>query len=84
MLIVPPGGFAGYAQMTPASRAALAPRGATTSTRRRRRKATTTRKRTTRGKSAKRGGGRKIKFGSPAFHKKYGAKMRRNAKKARK
>lgn len=84
MLIVPPGGFAGFAQMTPASKAALTPGSRTGSSRRRRSKGTSSRKRKARGSSAKRGGGRKPKFGSPAFHKKYGAKMRRNAKKARK
>lgn len=68
---IPPGGFAGFAQMTPASRIAL--QGGMTRSRgpvRRRRK--TSAKRTKRAKraSAKRSG-RKLKFGSPAWQKKY-------------
>lgn len=68
-MLIPPGGFAGFSQMAPASRLALsrgAPR-ATGGGRRRRRK---TAKKATRRASAKRGG-RKMKFGSPAWQKKY-------------
>lgn len=79
--IVPPGGFAGFAQMTPASRAALSPRGVGKSSGRRRRRKTASSSK--RGSSRKRSGGRKLKFGSPAFRKKHGAKMKRNAAKAR-
>lgn len=66
-IVVPPGGFAGYNQMTPASRAALRVPGQGSTGRRRRskkRKAAPAAKR-------KRAGGRKIKFGSPAWRKKY-------------
>jgi hypothetical protein len=67
---IPPGGFAGFAQMTPASKLALgggmrpARSGGT-----RRRKAKASRPRQAR--AAKRSGGRKMKFGSPAWQKKY-------------
>ena len=67
---VPPGGFAGLSQMTPASRAALSPGGTTTrSSGRRRRKSAKKTRRASSGK--KRSGGRKLKFGSPAWQKKY-------------
>lgn len=74
MFRIPPGGFAGYAQMTPASRLALAP--ATPSgngaPRRKRRKATRTAKRKTRAAKPRRAAkGRKLKFGSPAWRKRY-------------
>lgn len=69
---VPPGGFAGFAQMTPASRLALreaASAGPTRTTRRRRtRKA---KAKATRRKSKRAAKGRKLKFGSPAWRKKY-------------
>ena len=71
-MIVPPGGHAGFSQMTPASRVALFPgqrsRGASRkrSGTSRRRRSTSTRKR---GSSKS---GRKLKFGSPAWQKKYG------------
>ena len=71
--IVPPGGFAGFSQMTPASRAALFPpgsaRGRAVGKRRRKRKGASAggRKRT-RSRKTK---GRKLKFGSPAWRKKY-------------
>lgn len=77
-LIVPPGGFAGFNNMTPASRAALSPmeRAVRRSSRRqgvkigsRRRKKSSGRKRTSSRKKS--GGGRKMKFGSPAWQKKY-------------
>jgi len=66
--IVPPGGFAGFSQMTAASRAALSKFGRRTRTsgKRRKRKASA-RKRT----SSSRKRGRKLKFGSPAWRKKY-------------
>jgi len=70
-MFIPPGGMAGFVQMTPASRVALT-RGAAnrpaTGTRRRRRKA---RAKTARKASARRSNGRKLKFGSPAWRKKY-------------
>lgn len=65
-IVVPPGGFAGFSQMTPASRASLFPPGS--------RRASTSGKRRKKGKRAKtarRKAGRKIKFGSPAWRKKY-------------
>jgi len=66
---IPPGGFAGFAQMTPASRIAL--RGAMPSSGNGARR--TRRRKTTKAKRAKRrtNGGRKLKFGSPAWRKKY-------------
>lgn len=74
MFIVPPGGFAGFSQMTPASRAALGARtGGATSTGRRRKAKKSKPKGRASGKrraSAKKGG-RKMKFGSPAWQKKY-------------
>jgi hypothetical protein len=69
---VPPGGFSGFSQMTPASKAALTGvRGVTRgSGRRRRRKVKAKgRRRSTRAKRSS--GGRKMKFGSPAWQKKY-------------
>lgn len=75
-LIVPPGGFAGFANMTPASRAALSPMGraAVRSSRRQgvkigRRRRKKKAKGTSRARA--RAGGRKMKFGSPAWQKKY-------------
>lgn len=73
--IVPPGGFAGFANMTPASRAALSPmeRAVRRSSRRQGVKITPRkRKRKAKSASARRSSGRKPKFGSPAWHKKYG------------
>lgn len=73
-VIVPPGGFAGFSQMTAASRAALFPRGRSQSRsgKRRKRRATSgaasSRVRSSRKRSGK---GRKPKFGSPAWQKKY-------------
>jgi hypothetical protein len=71
---VPPGGLSGFSQMTPASRAALVGvRGAVGGQRRR-----TKRRRVKGSKAARRSGqrsksssGRKMKFGSPAWQKKY-------------
>jgi hypothetical protein len=70
MVIVPPGGFAGFSQMTPASKASLFRGGPARSSGRRRRTKGTKRKR---GVLAKKRGGRKtrMKFGSPAWQKKY-------------
>lgn len=67
-LVVPPGGFAGFAQMTPASQRAL--RGARTASngarkRRRSKKAHAGAIRKAKGKR------RAMKFGSPAWQKKY-------------
>jgi len=71
-MIIPPGGVAGFSQMTPASRLALmgGTRAVNGGTRRRRRKAKrVTRRAST--KRAKKSSGRKMKFGSPAWQKKY-------------
>lgn len=76
--IVPPGGFAGFAQQTSAGRAALSPmeRAVRRSSRRqgvkisRRSRKSSGRKRTS-SRKRKSGGGRKMKFGSPAWQKKY-------------
>lgn len=72
VLRIPPGGFAGFAQMTPASRLALADvtRG-NGSTRRRARKPRKARSTKAKRRSARRSKGRKLKFGSPAWRKKY-------------
>jgi len=72
---VPPGGFAGFAQMTSASKRALTPGMMRTTGRRKKRSSTKAKKRRTGGKA------RKLKFGSPAFRKKYGAKAKRNRRK---
>lgn len=67
---VPPGGFSGFSQMTPASRAALVGTGTRTARAggRRRRKGSTKKGRT---RARARSTGRKMKFGSPAWQKKY-------------
>jgi len=68
--IVPPGGLAGFSQMTPASKAALGGRSSARSSGRRKRKTV----RASRSKTARNGrkaSGRKLKFGSPAWQKKY-------------
>lgn len=65
-LIIPPGGMAGFSQMTPASRLALT-QGAPRATGQRRRRRSASKKRAARSK----GGSRKMKFGSPAWQKKY-------------
>lgn len=75
-IVVPPGGFAGFSQMTAASRRALMPgRSATRSNGRRSRRSaprTTRRARSSSRPSARRASsGRKLKFGSPAWQKKY-------------
>lgn len=63
-LIVPPGGFAGLAQMTPAGRAQWSTRSGGGGGRRRRRKVKAK-------SSGRRRTKRKLKFGSPAWRKKY-------------
>lgn len=71
MVFIPPGGFSGFAQMTPASRIALTQgvrNGNGNGTRRRRRKAKAAAA-PRRARKAK--GSRKMKFGSPAWQKKY-------------
>lgn len=65
--IVPPGGFVGFNSMTPASRAALRGVGARANGPRRRKRRTKKAKASAR----RRSGGRKMKFGSPAWQKKY-------------
>lgn len=68
---VPPGGFSGFSQMTPASRAALAGGVRRAPSRRRTKKKRASSAR--RSSSRKRGTSRKskLKFGSPAWQKKY-------------
>jgi len=68
-MFIPPGGAAGFVQMTPASRLALT-RGTTrtaASPRRKRRRASKAAAPKRRAKAS----GRKMKFGSPAWQKKY-------------
>jgi len=70
--VIPPGGIAGFSQMTPASRLALFPPGRGNGGTRRRRKAKASGKRKMRASGKRRAsGGRKMKFGSPAWQKKY-------------
>lgn len=80
MIRIPPGGFAGFAQMTPASRLALREAVGTTAgpKRRRPRRAAAARKNGARRSRA--ATKRKLKFGSPAWRKKY---MRKGAKRKR-
>lgn len=70
-MLVPPGGFAGVSQMAPASRASLFPgrrsSGNGSSRRRKRRKMKGSARRSTK----RRSGSRKLKFGSPAWQRKY-------------
>jgi hypothetical protein len=71
-IYVPPGGFAAAAQQTLAAQYAQSIPGVTTrratgSRRRKKRKTKATKRRATKRKS----GGRKLKFGSPAWRKKY-------------
>lgn len=78
-MIVPPGGFRGFAQMTPASQRALfsgGPRRAAGRSRRARASAPARRRAPARARAGvgarrARAGGRKLKFGSPAWQKKY-------------
>lgn len=73
MVIVPPGGFAGFAQMTPASRGALFPRGTSRGSRKRRssKRRATGKTRTSKRSRSRTKSKRKLKFGSPAWRKKY-------------
>jgi hypothetical protein len=68
-IVVPPGGFAGLAQMTPASKAAWRGSAPRRTSRRRKRKAA----RSGTSRKAKRSGGRGRlpKFGSKAWRKKF-------------
>lgn len=68
--IVPPGGHAGFMQMTPASKAALSRGVRSGGPRRRRRKATKVARAARKRTKSKKGGGR-MKFGSPGWQKKY-------------
>jgi len=71
MAIVPPGGFAGFSQMTAATRARFAQgvgRTRTSSGRRRRRKGSTKK---VRARARSRSRKSRMKFGSPAWQKKY-------------
>lgn len=72
-LRIPPGGFAGFAQMTPASRLALREtmNGSTTRRSNRRKSVRKAKRATTRRKAKRAAKGRKLKFGSPAWRKKY-------------
>lgn len=74
MFIVPPGGPAGFAQMTPASKAALGggPRRAGGVRRRKKRKsASGKRRRSTKVRKTAARSKRTPKFGGPAWRKKY-------------
>jgi len=75
-LIVPPGGFSGFSQMTPASRAALGTpnwrqKGLKRKKTRRKSKAKSRRAIRSASPRKRRTSGRKMKFGSPAWQKKY-------------
>lgn len=74
MIYIPPGGTAGWAQMTPASKAAQAGGRIGGSTRRRGAKRAKAAKSTKR--KARKTTNRKLKFGSPAWRKKYMKKRR--------
>jgi hypothetical protein len=68
--VLPPGGSAGFAQMTPASRLAFTlPSSRTSGTRKRRKSAT--KRASSRKTTSRKTKGRKMKFGSPAWQKKY-------------
>lgn len=72
--LIPPGGAAGFVQMTPASRLALTrgtagSRSGSGGPRRKRR--TAKRARRAAPARARKAGGRKLKFGSPAWQRKY-------------
>jgi len=69
--VIPPGGIAGFAQMTPASRLALFPPGRSNGGTRRRRRSSKKKIRASGRKRSRKSGGRKMKFGSPAWQKKY-------------
>lgn len=79
-MIVPPGGFTAFNAMTPASRAALSTRtGVSRPARRRKPRKAAKAVRRASGRRGTRKSGRKMKFGSPAWQKKY--KVGRFAKK---
>lgn len=77
--IVPPGGFAGFNQMTPSSRRALSTSSGPAPRARRRKRTRASAPKRKRASTRARKGGRKMKFGSPAWQKKY--KVGRFAKK---
>lgn len=76
---VPPGGLAGFSQMTPASRRALFPGQRSRGSSRRTRRTAVARAASSKPRRSKRSGKSKMKFGSPAWQKKY--KVGRFAKK---
>lgn len=78
MAIVPPGGFAGFSQMTPASRASWFRPGRSSGSGKRR-SSKSGRRKTKTSARRKRASTRKLKFGSPGWQKKY--KVGRFAKK---
>lgn len=71
--VMPPGGVAGFAQMTPASRLSLFPPGRSTASRGgRSRKRKSARRKTSRTSTMRaKSHSRKLKFGSPAWQRKY-------------
>jgi len=69
--IVPPGGFAGFSQMTAASKAALGKIGGSMGRKRRGKKR---KAKAASGGKRRRSGKRKLKFGSPAWRKMYNKK----------
>lgn len=69
--VIPPGGFAGYSQMTAASRAAMGQRLPRSGMPRKKRKKASSRARARAGAKRKKSGARKLKFGSRAWQKKY-------------
>lgn len=70
-MIVPPGGLVGFANMTPASRAALFPGGRSGSARSSRTRRRSSKRAKSASSSGKRRRTRKPKFGSPAWRKMY-------------
>lgn len=77
--IVPPGGLAGFSQMAPASRRALFPGQRSRGPSRRTRRKNGKRAKSSNGARSKRSRKSKMKFGSPAWQRKY--KVGRFAKK---
>lgn len=75
MRLVPPGGFAGFAQMTPASQDALTKRGMGSTGKRTRRKA----KKKTSGTRRKKRKNGKRKSGSKKAAKSYGPKLKKGS-----
>jgi len=74
---IPPGGFAGFSQMTPASRLALRESAIATNGTRRRRPRKAAKKASRRRTASRAAKGRKLKFGSPAWRRKYMKKSAR-------